>query len=69
MEGTPTAAERAALLAVCQPGASYEQAAEVLGISRHALSRRLQRLYRKLGVHSDAQAAMVLFGRRWPPKS
>lgn len=69
IEGAPTPAERAALLAVCQPGASYDSAAATLGISRTALSRRLQRLYRRLGVNSDAQAAMVLYGRRRPPKS
>jgi DNA-binding NarL/FixJ family response regulator len=55
-----TPSERAALLAICQPGAKESSAAQALGISVGALRSRLRRLYSKLGVNSAAQAAYRL---------
>jgi len=56
----PTSSERAALLAISQPGATYASAARALGISKGALGRRLERLYRRLNVTSAAQAHHAL---------
>lgn len=56
----PTEAERAALVAIVAPGAKYSTAAADLGISKAALRRRLERLYRRLGVNSSGQAAHAL---------
>jgi DNA-binding NarL/FixJ family response regulator len=56
----PTTSERAALLAVSQPGASYVSAAHTLGISERAVRARLERLYRRLRVNSAAQARHAL---------
>lgn len=61
-EGTRsvTPSERAALLAICQPGAKEASAARQLGITVGALRSRLRRLRHKLGVNSAAQAAYLL---------
>lgn len=56
----PTAAERAALYAVCQPGATEPSAARSLGITERALHARLERLFRRTGVNSAAQARHAL---------
>jgi len=52
----PTSAERAALMAVCQPGVNEALAARHLGITEAALRSRLRSLYGRLGVNSAAQA-------------
>lgn len=57
----PTSGERAALIALCQPGAKEATAAIQLGIQPDALRARLKRLYRRLGVNSAAQAVWMLY--------
>lgn len=64
-----TSAERAALIAVCQPGSGYDEAAYALGITRRALRHRLDSLYRKLGVNNAAQAVWALYGGRTEHRS
>lgn len=63
----PTLGELVALDAVCQPYASVASAAYGLGMTHSALRSRLQRLYRRLGVSSDAQALYAVGGpeRLW----
>lgn len=62
LRGTaPTSAERAALIALCHPGAKESTAAAQLGIRPDALRGRLKRLYGRLGVNSAAQAVWVLY--------
>lgn len=56
----PTARELDALRAVCKPGGSMATAAYELGISPHAVHKRLRSLYARLGVNSAAQATYAL---------
>jgi hypothetical protein len=59
----PTPAERAALFAVCQPSATEPSAARALNITERALHARLERLFRREGVNSAAQARHALARR------
>jgi DNA-binding NarL/FixJ family response regulator len=60
MANPPTVRELDALRAVCKPGGSMASAAYELGVSPHAVHKRLLRIYARLEVNSAAQAAYAL---------
>ena len=65
----PTARELEALRLVCQPGSSMAQAAYELGVSPHAVHKRLLRIYARTGTNTAAQAAYALWVRDRPTEA
>lgn len=55
-DGGPLSQRESQVLALCAKGLRYNEIAEVLGVSAHTVNTHLKSVYRKLAVHSRAEA-------------